>query len=112
MTQFCSKSDNIWYESCTFGKIVSLTLQSIYLIIWLISPQLAESDPAQEGDENNSATEPGTSNPTDKEMPGKLSFQQLLRDLPEKVSGQTAKNLSVPIAFVCLLHLANEKVSI
>jgi condensin complex subunit 2 len=45
-------------------------------------------------------------------MEGKLTFQKLLNDLPEKVSGQTARNLSVPIAFVCLLHLANEKVSV
>lgn len=61
-----------------------------------------------EGDTNNSASLeplPGTS----REMEGKLTFQKLLNDLPAKVSGQTARNLSVPIAFVCLLHLANEK---
>ncbi|XP_060588425.1 condensin complex subunit 2-like [Ruditapes philippinarum] len=62
--------------------------------------------PSEDGNTNNSASnEPGTS----KEMEGKLTFQKLLNDLPEKVSGQTARNLSVPIAFVCLLHLANEK---
>ncbi|XP_067656794.1 condensin complex subunit 2-like [Haliotis asinina] len=37
------------------------------------------------------------------------TFQTLLTKLPGKVSSNTAKNLSVPIAFVCLLHLANEK---
>ena len=51
-----------------------------------------------------------TSTEGGKEMEGVLTFQGLLNDLPEKVSGQTARNLSVPIAFVCLQHLANEKV--
>ncbi|KAK6185759.1 hypothetical protein SNE40_007921 [Patella caerulea] len=47
---------------------------------------------------------------TNDEMMSKTwSFQSLLQELPEKVSTNTAKNLSVPIAFVCLLHLANEK---
>ncbi|XP_052772258.1 condensin complex subunit 2-like isoform X2 [Mya arenaria] len=65
----------------------------------------------EEGNENNSASvepSPGPSS-ENKEMQGQTTFQKLLDDLPEKVSGQTAKNLSVPIAFVCLLHLANEK---
>lgn len=44
------------------------------------------------------------------DMNGTLSFQELLNDLPQNVSTHMAKNLSVPIAFVCLLHLANEKV--
>jgi len=73
-----------------------------------------QSEPAPEGDENNSASsEPNasTSSSGPGEMKGQITFQKLLDDLPEKVSGQTAKNLSVPIAFVCLLHLANEKVS-
>lgn len=43
-------------------------------------------------------------------MDGTLSFQELLNELPQNVSTHMAKNLSVPIAFVCLLHLANEKV--
>ena len=30
-------------------------------------------------------------------------------DVPARVSASTAQNLSVPIMFVCLLHLANEK---
>jgi condensin complex subunit 2 len=30
-------------------------------------------------------------------------------DVPGRVSEQLASNLSVPIMFVCLLHLANEK---
>ena len=43
-------------------------------------------------------------------MAADWGFQCLLENLPSKVSSVTAKNLSVPIAFVCLLHLANEKV--
>ncbi|XP_076436005.1 LOW QUALITY PROTEIN: condensin complex subunit 2-like [Babylonia areolata] len=42
-------------------------------------------------------------------MCGEWSFQTLLESLPSQVSAGMAKNLSVPIAFVCLLHLANEK---
>ena len=77
----------------------------------------ASSSTETEGNTNNSAdntnnsAEPSTSKGNSlKDMEGTLMFQELLKDLPGKVSGQTAKNLSVPIAFVCLLHLANEKV--
>lgn len=67
---------------------------------------------SSDGNVNNSATTsdpvPGSSGEV-KEMKGQITFQKLLDDLPSKVMGQTAKNLSVPIAFVCLLHLANEK---
>lgn len=38
-----------------------------------------------------------------------ISFTSLLSELPNRVSAQMADNLSVPITFVCLLHLANEK---
>ena len=41
---------------------------------------------------------------------GTHSFQALLDELPRRISKTLTKNLSVPIAFVCLLHLANEKV--
>ena len=64
-----------------------------------------------DGTDKNNSAEPSTSTDNShKDMEGILMFQELLKDLPGKVSGQTAKNLSVPIAFVCLLHLANEKV--
>ena len=33
----------------------------------------------------------------------------LLADVPSMVSQKVSQNLSVPIMFVCLLHLANEK---
>jgi len=82
--------------------------------VWTICYHQSEPAPVSEGDENNSASsEPNasTSSSGPGEMKGQITFQKLLDDLPEKVSGQTAKNLSVPIAFVCLLHLANEKVS-
>ena len=41
---------------------------------------------------------------------GTHSFQALLDELPRRISKTLTKNLRVPIAFVCLLHLANEKV--
>lgn len=41
---------------------------------------------------------------------GTQSFTNLYDMLPEKLSSTMSKNLSIPIAFVCLLHLANEKV--
>ena len=46
-----------------------------------------------------------------KQVVGNHSFQSLVQELPQKLSKNMSKNLSVPIAFVCLLHLANEKVS-
>ncbi|XP_019646176.1 PREDICTED: condensin complex subunit 2-like [Branchiostoma belcheri] len=61
---------------------------------WLIKPHAPE-------DPGHSAEEEAVS--------GEQTFTELMQELPTMVSGQTAKNLSVPIAFVCLLHLANEK---
>nr|XP_006825955.1 PREDICTED: condensin complex subunit 2-like [Saccoglossus kowalevskii] len=40
---------------------------------------------------------------------GKQSFKDLYSVLPAKISTTMAKNLSIPMCFVCLLHLANEK---
>ncbi|XP_048585600.1 condensin complex subunit 2 [Nematostella vectensis] len=37
------------------------------------------------------------------------SFKEIYGQLPASISKHMAKNLSVPIAFVCILHLANEK---
>ncbi|XP_060079237.1 condensin complex subunit 2-like [Ylistrum balloti] len=69
----------------------------------IVKPPM-ESEAAEkiEVNENTSAS-------TDVAMTGTCTFQDLLNILPDKVSSQTAKNLSVPIAFACLLHLANEK---
>ena len=41
---------------------------------------------------------------------GLQSFKDLYEQIPAKLSRTMSKNLSIPIAFVCLLHLANEKV--
>eukprot|EP00052_Salpingoeca_macrocollata_P017771 m.145392 g.145392 ORF g.145392 m.145392 type:complete len:712 (+) comp20494_c0_seq1:37-2172(+) len=58
-------------------------------------------------------TTPGSDNMPEQsgkdEVTSPHSFAQLVSEVPKKVSGSTAKNLSVPIMFVCLLHLANEK---
>lgn len=54
----------------------------------------------------------GTTGQTDQlnmSMNKSILFTSLLSELPNRVSGQMAENLSVPITFVCLLHLANEK---
>ncbi|XP_070539700.1 condensin complex subunit 2-like [Ptychodera flava] len=40
---------------------------------------------------------------------GTQSFKQMYGALPAKISTNMAKNLSIPMCFVCLLHLANEK---
>ena len=41
-----------------------------------------------------------------------LTFQQLLSTLTTRLHSSVVKNLSVPITFVCLLHLANDKVRV
>ncbi|KAF7687664.1 condensin complex subunit 2 isoform X1 [Silurus meridionalis] len=43
------------------------------------------------------------------EVPGEKSFSQSTRTLLRKLPSTMASNLSVPLAFVALLHLANEK---
>lgn len=40
---------------------------------------------------------------------GTHAFTDMYSSLPDKLSSTMSKNLSIPIAFVCLLHLANEK---
>ena len=45
------------------------------------------------------------------ESPAPTSFRALCCSLPGRVSRSMAENASVPICFVCLLHLANERVS-
>jgi len=37
------------------------------------------------------------------------AFADVIAELPSKVPKKVAQELSVPLAFVCLLHLANEK---
>ncbi|XP_016322524.1 condensin complex subunit 2 isoform X1 [Sinocyclocheilus anshuiensis] len=43
------------------------------------------------------------------EVPGEKSFSQSVRNLLQRLPSTMATNLSVPLAFVALLHLANEK---
>nr|XP_027217648.1 condensin complex subunit 2-like [Penaeus vannamei] len=38
----------------------------------------------------------------------KIDFTSLYKDLPSKLSSKMTENLSVPLAFIALLHLANE----
>eukprot|EP00794_Sanderia_malayensis_P005627 gene5627-6323_t len=45
----------------------------------------------------------------DRKMTDIQSFKDIYKNLPDKMSEHASKNLSVPIAFVCLLYLANEK---
>lgn len=42
-------------------------------------------------------------------MKTSVLFSDLVKQLPNHVPSFMAKNISVPIAFVCMLHLANEK---
>jgi len=48
---------------------------------------------------------------SNQKLTSETGFQEMLNELPKRVSKAVVKNLSVPIAFVCLLHLANEKAS-
>ncbi|XP_032937361.1 condensin complex subunit 2 isoform X2 [Catharus ustulatus] len=46
---------------------------------------------------------------TDPEVVGEKALSDLTKDLLHRLPPTMATNLSVPLAFVCLLHLANEK---
>lgn len=67
------------------------------------------------GDENETVTENGesvkktTPSPAPSESAVHLEFSNLYGELPIRVSDKMANDLSQPIAFVTLLHLANEK---
>jgi len=75
---------------------------------------------ALSGDENNQTVIMNdalvpvkkNSSPTPSESAVHLEFSNLYGELPVRVSSKMASDLSQPIAFVTLLHLANEKVSI
>lgn len=55
-----------------------------------------EDDPLEDGSGDAKQTED-------------VSFSNLYGTLPRLIPNQMAENLSVPLAFNCLLHLANEK---
>ena len=51
-------------------------------------------------------------NPVNQPEACATEFSTLYSALPSKLPDSMAKNVSVSICFVCLLHLANEKVSL
>ncbi|XP_032808032.1 condensin complex subunit 2 [Petromyzon marinus] len=57
----------------------------------------------QEGDMNN------TNENEDAKVSKEILFSEMYKKLPARLPISMSKNLSVPMAFVCLLHLANEK---
>lgn len=61
--------------------------------------------------ENGDPTKKGDPSPAPSESAVHLEFSNLYGELPVRVSTKMASDLSQPIAFVTLLHLANEKVS-
>ena len=68
----------------------------------------------QENTENNNLPKPvvETEMKETGNVSGVYSFKSMYDALPAKVSNNMAKNLSAPIAFVTLLYLANEKVTL
>jgi len=67
----------------------------------------------KENVENNNLPKPDIPEAEDKDggkdVSGSFTFKTMYDALPNKVSTNMSKNLSSPIAFVCLLYLANEK---
>ena len=89
-------------KNCTHNCFVQIqSYEKASCVLNYIDPSFLFQN---ETDSTKDGSSPGT------DMNGSLSFQDLLNYLPQNVSTHMAKNLSVPIAFVCLLHLANEKV--
>lgn len=64
--------------------------------------------------ENNNLPKPNVPEAEEKDgggdVSGSYTFKSMYDALPNNVSSNMSKNLSTPIAFVCLLYLANEKV--
>lgn len=52
---------------------------------------------------------PNEADPASDVVAGTPSFCDMYSILPDKLSKTMSRNLSIPIAFVCLLHLCNEK---
>eukprot|EP00043_Microstomoeca_roanoka_P013764 m.135289 g.135289 ORF g.135289 m.135289 type:complete len:723 (+) comp15844_c5_seq2:106-2274(+) len=73
---------------------------------------LTSSSPSQaddkENDTNNNAVVSATGEKFT-EVTKQQQFSDIVNDVPHLVSQQMGEQLSVPILFVCLLHLANEK---
>lgn len=68
----------------------------------------------QENIENNNLPKPQVEEEPKEsgDVSGTYTFKSMYNALPSNVSTNMAKNLSTPIAFVCLLYLANEKVPV
>jgi len=80
--------------------------------MWKMLTAKKEND--KENKENNNLPKPDiqeTESEKDqpKDVSGSYTFKSMYDALPNKVSSNMSKNLSAPIAFVCLLYLANEK---
>jgi len=52
---------------------------------------------------------PNQSNASDSLQQESNRFSNIYRHLPDGISKSMSENLSIPLAFTCLLHLANEK---
>ena len=65
-----------------------------------------ENDCSSEGNENISTSD---TDPTSTSSPTELSFQDVISDIAQD---QTQKDASLSFYFICLLHLANEKVQL
>lgn len=70
-----------------------------------------EHDETITENENGNGSSTKNPSPTPSESAVHLKFSNLYGELPVRVSYKMANDLSQPIAFVTLLHLANEKVS-
>ena len=90
----------ISFWSCPYG-VVGVSNHIYWLLIFICHILFQEN-----------STEPdSTPVSPDAKVEEPHSFQKMVEVLPSKLSKTMASNLSVPIAFVCLLHLANEKVN-
>lgn len=62
-----------------------------------------------QGNKENAAPDQESRGKDESSVAQTQSFKELYSHLPAKLSKHMSKNLSVSIAFVCILHLANEK---
>lgn len=92
----------------TAKKMDIKKLKSSMWSLLTVPPSHSDSEEQEKIDEKVKEVETaGTSNGD--RVNSKHSFKMVVKELPKKISKTMANNLSVPIAFVCLLHLANEK---
>uniref|UniRef100_F6QSH0 Condensin complex subunit 2 n=1 Tax=Ciona intestinalis TaxID=7719 RepID=F6QSH0_CIOIN len=75
----------------------------------LLHKPTTERLPAPEHQDETITNETDDSQPADNEKNDDFMFSDLYKKLPSNMSESLSENLSVPLAFTCLLHLANEK---